>query len=137
MICLGYFSSASQPIDDDGLKAILLESQRNNHDQGVTGLLCHHEGSFLQFLEGEEPAVLRTFDRIGRDRRHKGVLEICRRAIDDRAFGRWSMGVVHPQRMGTAEQAFCTGLKDVEIAAGASHRDAIEPFIETFRAWLR
>nr|QQZ51135.1 BLUF domain-containing protein [Phenylobacterium glaciei] len=35
------------------LDAILAASHRNNRRCGVTGMLCHYEGSFLQFLEGE------------------------------------------------------------------------------------
>lgn len=137
MICLAYLSSATVPIEAATLSDILAVSQRNNSRQGVTGLLCHHDGSFLQFLEGEEPDVAATFARIQGDPRHRGMIEVFCGPISERAFGDWSMGVARLDKMGEAERAFCTSLRTVELAAGAEHRAALEPFLDTFRAWLR
>lgn len=136
MICLAYLSSAAVPLDSAELSDVLAVSQRNNARDRVTGLLCHYDGSFLQFLEGGADDVNRTFSRICADPRHRGMIEVYRKPIGARAFGDWSMGVVKPERMDAAQQAFCTGLREVEIAA-AGHREALEPFLDSFRAWIR
>lgn len=136
MICLGYLSSAQSALTSQALDAILEQSQRNNSAVGLTGLLCHYEGSFLQFLEGEEAAVMATFERIAADPRHTGLIEVCHQPIDSRAFADWSMGVVSPASMGPAKQAFCKGLRDVEISASAAHKEAIDPFLEAFKSWM-
>lgn len=137
MICLAYFSSAAAPMDAAALGALLDRSRRNNAAAAVTGLLCHYDGSFLQFLEGPQEAVLPRFDVIRADPRHRDVLEVHRAPIAARAFAVWSMGLVNPSALGVAESAFCRRLGDIAISASAEHRDTIQPFLDIFRAWLR
>lgn len=137
MICLAYLSSSTLPIDAATLSDILAKSQRNNTANNITGLLCHHDGSFLQFLEGAAEDVEPTFQRICADSRHRGMIEVYREAVSERAFGAWSMGVARLDKMDEAERAFCTSLRSVELSASAAHREALEPFLQTFRAWLR
>jgi hypothetical protein len=137
VICLGYLSSASTPPTSEELGQILTTSQANNSAAGITGLLCHYEGNFLQFLEGDANAVITTYARISADPRHGRLIEICRRPIEQRAFGDWTMGVVDPHRMGPAEQAFCRNLKEIQIEAPAEQQRALAPFLDAFRAWIR
>lgn len=138
MISLAYFSSATPGREEAAdLAAILEVSRRNNGAAGVTGLLCHIDGSFLQFLEGEEQAVRETFGRISQDERHADLIKVHDATIAERAFGDWSMGLVSAKEVDTAHQAFCRNLREVEISAGAEHRQALEGFLTVFRAWLR
>lgn len=137
MICLAYLSSSTLPIDAATLSDILAKSQRNNRRDGVTGLLCHHDGSFLQFLEGEAAAVDGAFQRIRADPRHRGMIEVYRQPVSERAFGTWAMGVARLDKMDEAERAFCSSLREVEISASADRREALQPFLDSFRAWLR
>jgi hypothetical protein len=137
MICLAYYSSATQAFETASLGPVLETSQRNNTRAGVTGLLCHYDGSFLQFLEGEPEAVTETFSRISADPRHRQVLVVYRQPITARAFADWSMSLVDIERLGPAEQAFCTALQEIEIKGDAAHREAIEPFLKSFKSWLR
>lgn len=119
------------------LETILEISRRNNVRDGLTGMLCHYDGSFLQFLEGEAAAVTAAFERIRRDGRHTGLIEVDRRRIEERAFPDWSMALAKVQDLSPEQRAFCRGLRQVEIAADARHRHAIEPFLEAFRTWMR
>lgn len=88
---LVYVSSAAHSLDDDGLEAILTSARRNNLRSGVTGLLLHYDGNFLQALEGESGNVARTFARIEADTRHRGLLTLHRGPIERRGFAQWSM----------------------------------------------
>lgn len=124
-------------MDPPLLSAILDQAQQNNSREGVTGLLCHYDGSFLQFLEGEAAHVETVFGRIRRDQRHRDILEVHRADIATRLFPEWSMGVVRVGEIGQAQQAFCRSLRDIELAAGPAHRSAIAPILQSFRAWLR
>lgn len=92
MISLTYMSTASSPFDDDSLRALLDESRRNNHANGLTGMLLHAGGHFIQTLEGPEPQVYETYTRICADNRHRNVIEALRDTIAERTFGDWSMG---------------------------------------------
>jgi hypothetical protein len=73
------------------LDAIVAVARRNNQMLGLTGLLVHGDGGFLQVLEGEERAVRDTYGRICADPRHcEARLLLDREA--PRGFAGWSMG---------------------------------------------
>ena len=137
MICLGYLSSATAVMDPHSLDALIAHAQRKNATYAVTGLLCHYDGSFLQFLEGEEAAVSAIFAAISQDPRHRSLLEIYRDPISERIFGDWTMAAVALGDVGPAQRAFATNLRQVELKGAASHRQALQPFLDIFRAWVR
>ena len=76
----------------EDIAAILAVSRRNNAAEGITGMLLYHDQSFLQVLEGEEPALSRRFERIARDPRHRNLIVLARGGVQARAFGAWRMG---------------------------------------------
>ncbi len=87
-----YVSSAVRPFSADALVALLRQSRERNIREGVTGMLLHRSGNFIQAVEGSTPAIDALLERIGRDPRHAGVITILRRPIRQREFGDWSMG---------------------------------------------
>jgi len=137
MICLAYLSSASEPMTASALSEIVAQSHRNNLSDDVTGMLCHYDGSFLQFLEGPAKGVERVFKRVSRDRRHSGLIEVFRRPIEARLFADWSMAMVKPEDLGPEQRAWSKGLRELELNGRAEHRAMVEPLLGTFRAWMR
>lgn len=135
MITLAYFSSASHVMSPRELSALLEEAQANNAKQQVTGLLCHHDGSFLQFLEGEDAVVDPLFARISEDPRHHSVLKMHRGPIARRAFPDWAMALVNPNEVSDAQRAFARSLRETDIATGAAPE--LEALLQAFRGWLR
>lgn len=97
-----YISTSRAVIDPAELKQILGISRRNNAAVGLTGLLVAGNRRFLQALEGPTEAVQSTFERIGRDPRHFGVLTLHRDEVAARTFPEWTMGY---QRAGVAAEA--------------------------------
>jgi hypothetical protein len=77
------------------LGQILESSMRRNLQNGITGMLLYAEGHFIQALEGDEPWVLETFQRIWEDERHRYVTLVHADPVDHRCFARWSMGFKH------------------------------------------
>jgi hypothetical protein len=65
-----YVSNPTSELTPSALDKILTASRANNALLGVTGLLLHIDGGFLQMLEGEEIAVRTLYTRIAADRRH-------------------------------------------------------------------
>ena len=96
MIEIIYASAEAQPFSPNALAELLAKARENNRTLGVSGVLLHHKGSFLQVLEGPEPVVDALFHKIGKDPRHTRMMVIKRRSISERAFGEWSMGFVLP-----------------------------------------
>lgn len=87
-----YVSAATRYLDPAELVRIVDVSRRNNARYGITGLLLHHEGNFMQALEGPETQVLNLVERISRDPRHDGMIVMVQQAIERRYFPDWAMG---------------------------------------------
>lgn len=92
MLALVYVSSARELFSDEDLKALLAQSRENNQRLGLTGMLLYKDGNFMQLLEGPEDTVMALYARIERDPRHRGVLIVLKREVEERAFPDWSMG---------------------------------------------
>jgi len=80
-----------------GLNAIMDVAVRRNKNADVTGALIFDACWFLQILEGEREAVSMTFRRIVTDERHDNVTLMEVKAIPERMFGNWWMGLANIQ----------------------------------------
>jgi hypothetical protein len=86
-----YVSSATELFSRSELSDLLAQSRANNARSGITGMLLYKDGNFMQALEGEERAVRSLYDKIGRDRRHRGMITILEGPLVERQFPDWSM----------------------------------------------
>ena len=92
-----YVSRTSAELTPAALDGILTASRANNAMLGITGLLLHIDGGFLQMLEGEERAVRELYARIAADRRHHDIrLLLDREHVQ--AFPGWDMAFERPSR---------------------------------------
>ncbi len=87
-----YVSGASRPMNDEDIDEILAVSRANNAAAGVTGMLLHADGTFIQVLEGEKATVKQLAARISGDSRHRNFMVLVERETDARAFADWQMG---------------------------------------------
>jgi len=95
---VAYVSSARQRLSDEDLEALLLRARARNHSLGVTGVLLHHDGSFLQYFEGPAEGVRTVYDHIVRSPLHTGLIELLHAPIPQRTFGAWEMGFTRAPR---------------------------------------
>lgn len=102
LVRLIYASRASAPMEPAMLDDILETSLTENPRHGITGVLCHGNGVFLQALEGDRAAVSRLYLNIGRDTRHHDVVLLHYEEIAERAFSGWSMGRVNASKINAA-----------------------------------
>ncbi|CAN5889349.1 hypothetical protein BH11PSE12_BH11PSE12_10740 [soil metagenome] len=96
MIRLLYLSTccATQGAAKQMLVDILEVSKRNNLALGITGVLVHGGGMFLQILEGPHEQVLRKYVNILDDKRHSESRIVLITTTEERAFPTWSMGLL-------------------------------------------
>jgi hypothetical protein len=71
------------------------KSEKNNQQDGITGMLCYGDFVFLQILEGDRTTISTTFHRISQDPRHHTPELIECGPIKNRIFGVWSMRTVN------------------------------------------
>jgi hypothetical protein len=91
---LGYTSTATRPMVGSELWALLELAQSKNAAKDLTGLLLHRQNSFFQVLEGPKIEVLKMFEHIKSDKRHKRVEVLFEGGIEAREFSDWRMGFV-------------------------------------------
>ena len=89
---LVYASSETITFTEDILNALLDKARAKNLENKITGVLIYIQGSFIQLLEGEEPALSETFDRIASDPRHTGLMKFSDRIVEGRSFPDLQMG---------------------------------------------
>jgi hypothetical protein len=86
-----YLSEAAKPMSQSRLQALVDGCSLKNLAHGVTGLLLHSGGNFMQVIEGDEMIISTLFARISRDTRHKNIRTLLHRAADCRLFPEWGM----------------------------------------------
>ena len=74
------------------MNALLEQARAKNLENEITGVLIYVQGSFIQLLEGEEPALSETFSRIAADTRHTGLMKLSDRNVEKRSFPDLQMG---------------------------------------------
>jgi hypothetical protein len=89
---LMYVSAAREAMSEVDLNDLLVVARDRNLALGLTGMLVYSKDSFLQVLEGPQPAIDEVFQSICRDARHSSIYVFDESAIDRRGFPNWSMG---------------------------------------------
>lgn len=107
LTALVYVSSANGRLADEQIDGILASSRRVNQSKGVTGALLHHDGTFLQYLEGPADGLAMVWNRVTACRLHHGINVLLREPLVGRCFNQWHMGFA--QAPGTLMQALAQG----------------------------
>lgn len=84
------------------VESILAQSRQQNPASGITGILCHGNGVFLQAIEGGRSTVNALYAQIVQDARHRDVELLHYAEIAERRFGNWTMGQANLSRINTA-----------------------------------
>ena len=73
-----YASEATNEFSADDIRQLLSVARAKNKIGLITGMLVFCDGQFLQVLEGNDPDVIRTYDRIAGDQRHDNIIALHR-----------------------------------------------------------
>ena len=92
LVRLIYASTATEGVGMTEFKGILKQSQVNNNQRDLTGVLAFNSKVFLQGLEGSREQVNELYSRLLRDTRHHTVAVLEYAEIDEREWAQWSMG---------------------------------------------
>lgn len=91
LVSLVYVSSAAREFQPPELIDILRTARMNNERLHVTGMLLYKDGNFMQVLEGPGQAITQLLGSIERDDRHRGMIVLIKKAIEQRQFAQWCM----------------------------------------------
>jgi hypothetical protein len=113
---LVYVSLAVKPFSQIDLTKLLVNARTRNTSVGVSGVLLHQAGSFLQVLEGEPAAVEEIYARVTKDPRHRSVLMLLRQPVVERNFTDWSMGFIDVSGKAKSLPGFRAGMTFSDLA---------------------
>lgn len=91
MYRLIYKSTCSKEIDWPLVEGILHESEKNNQEKEISGVLLATNKHFLQVIEGKYEAVNDLFMHIVKDKRHTNLKLISFHVVDSVIFSGWGM----------------------------------------------
>lgn len=120
MHAIAYVSAASWNLLDEQVDRIVSESRRLNDLNGITGVLLYCDGNFMQYLEGEEHAVLEAFARIRASESHYQVNELMNQSILEREFPDWTMGFSRPEQDEFVERAAAPWRDSTQTGPGST-----------------
>ena len=87
-----YRSIATRLLGDNELARLAEQARIHNFSYGVTGVLFHAEGHFLQMLEGDPEAVATLYGYICHDSRHTSLETLYDAPVAQRLSTGWSLG---------------------------------------------
>jgi len=136
MLRVTYLSQEASPMSADALLALVSECHRNNIDKGLTGMLLHGNGTFLQVLEGDDATVEALLADIERDPRHTNMKTVRREAISTRQYSGWSMGFeqVTDRTLQQIPGLHNFGLRDFTTEYLVDHSEVVETLLDRHRA---
>jgi hypothetical protein len=91
LLAIVYVSAARQLLAPADVERLLTRARHANARDGITGVLLHNDGNFMQYLEGPQEALLQAYQRIQQDRSHTGFIELLRFSPTERAFPNWAL----------------------------------------------
>lgn len=92
MLSLTYLSSTADTLTKEQLDALVRNARAKNEELGITGMMLHSDGTFIQTIERPRESVDALFALIDADRRHRDVFIVRREEIKARSFTAWFMG---------------------------------------------
>jgi len=131
-----YVSTRNASCSDDDIQKILEASNRKNGKLDITGVLLYSRNKFLQVLEGEKDLILELYNKIKLDERHKNVIMISLKGIEQRYFPSWQMG---SKNMESQSYEFITNMTDNdksefnELLDGKTNENAISIINKLFK----
>ncbi|GGG26568.1 hypothetical protein GCM10011344_29150 [Dokdonia pacifica] len=88
-----YVSTLSNTLEDNELKELFDFCSSKNISKGITGVLLHNSGNFLQYFEGDEVRIKELYySKIKKDTRHKNIITLFEKTIDVQYFTGYEAG---------------------------------------------
>ncbi|WP_081211507.1 BLUF domain-containing protein [Salegentibacter sediminis] len=132
---LSYVSKQSHSLTEAALEKMLFQARSSNEAAGITGMLICYEGLFIQYLEGEEGAITRLFEKISKDKRHQEILILDYGHSETRSFADWSMAF---ERLKPEEAREITGYKNLNRQVLFSEAiDKNHPALQLLKSFIK
>ncbi|MBX2828477.1 MAG: BLUF domain-containing protein [Flavobacteriaceae bacterium] len=92
MYSIVYYSTAQPYLENRDIEELLVNSEKANNENNISGILVYKEGNFFQILEcpiAEKETIIQLFERILKDPRHYNVIKVIERHNRARLFDKY------------------------------------------------
>jgi hypothetical protein len=135
MLSLVYASTATQPLRDDELTALLADCRANNARTHLSGMLAYRDGRFLQVVEGPTSAVRELMTTLATDPRHTGIRIMFDEPITERQFAEWTMAFERADTGSGADlPGYRTAFDDLDREDPTATVRALQELVRWFRS---
>ncbi|WP_299763506.1 BLUF domain-containing protein [uncultured Dokdonia sp.] len=88
-----YVSTLRNALEGNELKELFDSCSTKNIKRGISGILLHNSGNFLQYFEGDEVKIKELYySKIKKDPRHKNIITLFEKEIDVLYFTGYKAG---------------------------------------------
>lgn len=88
-----YVSTSSNFLTEEELKQLFEFCAIKNITQGISGILLHNSGNFLQYFEGDKEEIKNLYhSKIKKDSRHKNIITLFEKDINAQYFTGYEAG---------------------------------------------
>ncbi|MEP0262814.1 BLUF domain-containing protein [Dokdonia sp.] len=88
-----YVSTLNKPLSAQELKLLFEFCATKNITEGISGVLLHNSGNFLQYFEGNKEDIQELYtNKIKKDPRHKNIITLFEREINAQYFTGYEAG---------------------------------------------
>lgn len=135
MSSLVYASTATQPLRDEELTALLAVCRENNARTHLSGMLAYRDGRFLQVIEGPTSAVRELMTTLSTDPRHTAIRIMFEEPITERQFAEWTMAFERADTGSSADlPGYRTAFDDLEREDPTATVRALQELVRWFRS---
>ncbi len=96
VIC--YISNVSPNLQEKDINKLLKDIEEKNKARGLHGVLLYSEGNFFQVLEGEKKLVLAIWQKIEKDPRHYGIIQVMGRDTEKSAWDGYKADILNEEK---------------------------------------
>ena len=115
--------AGDEPAIAGQIDRLIANSARRNAEMGLSGVLIHVDGQFIQVLEGRIGVLETVFERICCDFRHANVRLVDLEPVDARLFADWGMACISAD--GCADLHLRDELAGIRYMVGVNAREAV------------
>lgn len=89
-----YISEPKVAFNNDTLIRLNESSSEHNARMGISGFLCYHNNTFIQYFEGDAVVVDALMTKLELDERHTICFKLSQPQLEQRRFPDWHMKLI-------------------------------------------
>lgn len=127
-----YVSTVSTDFKQQAVMQLFDFVVKKNKELGITGLLLHSDGNFMQLMEGDKEIIDMLYKNIKEDPRHHHLIEILNESIEHRIYENYETGfsIINTEKAIFKLRLFVNWLEQNFEGKIKKRAELIQPFIK-------